>query len=207
MLTHQTLLDHVAALAARDDDLAAVVEAFGPPPLWERDEGFGTLLLLILEQQVSLASARAAFDRCAARLGGPPTPVGLLALTDEELRADGFSRQKTRYARVLADALLAGMLDLEALRALDDDAVRAALTALPGIGPWTADVYLVMALRRGDAFPAGDLALQVAAQELKRLAARPTPAELVALAEPWRPHRAVAARILWQHYLGTRGRL
>lgn len=207
MLTDDTLLAAVDALAARDADLAAVVERFGPPPLWEREEGFGTLLLLILEQQVSLASARAAFDRVTARLGGPPTPAGLLTLSDDELRADGFSRQKTRYARVLAGSLEDGSLDLAGLRSLDDDGVRRELTALPGIGPWTADVYLVMALRRPDAFPAGDLALQVAALELKRLPARPDARALECLAEQWRPHRAAAARLLWQHYLGTRGRL
>lgn len=207
MLDHETLHDAVHALARADPDLGAVVASFGVPPLWEREEGFGTLLLLILEQQVSLASARAAFERLAVRLGGPPSPAGLLALADEELRADGFSRQKTRYARALAAALADGTLDLPALRLLDDDGVRRALTALPGIGPWTADVYLVMALRRPDAFPAGDLALQVAAQELKGLPSRPGPVALEALAEPWRPHRAAAARVLWQHYLGTRGRL
>lgn len=207
MLDHDSLTDAVDALCRAHPALDRVVQAFGPPPLWEREEGFGTLLLLILEQQVSLASARAAFDRIAARLGGPPTPDGLLALSDDALRADGVSRQKTRYARVLASSLLDGSLDLVALRGLDDAAARASLTRLPGIGLWTADVYLLMALRRPDAFPAGDLALQVAAAELLGLASRPTAAELVALAEPWRPHRAVAARVLWQHYLGTRGRL
>lgn len=206
MLTQDTLRDAVDALCGADPVLAGVVNTHGMPPLWEREEGFGTLLLLILEQQVSLASARAAFDRVAARLGGEPTAEGLLSLDDDELRADGFSRQKTRYARALAGSLVDGALDLPGLRRLDDDGVRAALTALPGIGPWTADVYLVMVLRRPDAFPAGDLALQAAAQELLGLPSRPTSTELVTLAEPWRPHRATAARILWTHYLAVRGR-
>ncbi|MBM3676912.1 MAG: DNA-3-methyladenine glycosylase 2 family protein [Actinobacteria bacterium] len=207
MLDHDSLADAVRALAVDDPDLAAVVDAFGVPPLWEREQEFATLLLLILEQQVSLASARAAFDRLAARLGGAVTPAGLLALDDVALRADGFSRQKTRYARLLADAIDTGALDLPALAGLDDTDARAALMALPGIGPWTADVYLVMALRRADAFPSGDLALQVAAQEVKRLPVRPRPDDLDAVAERWRPHRAAAARILWLHYLGTRSRL
>ncbi len=207
MLDDTLLEEAVSRLASLDPDLAAVVDAFGVPPLWDRPASFETLVLLILEQQVSLASARAAYDRLAARLGGLVTPDGLSRLTDEALREDGFSRQKTRYARVLADTIATGALDLAELAAAADEDVRAALTALPGIGPWTADVYLVMALRRPDAFPVGDLALQVAAAEVKRLDARPGPAELEVVAEPWRPERAVAARILWLHYLGTRGRL
>jgi DNA-3-methyladenine glycosylase II len=207
MLDDTLLEEAVSRLASLDPDLAAVVDAFGVPPLWGRPAGFETLVLLILEQQVSLASAKAAYDRLAARLGGVVTPDGLLRLSDEELRTDGFSRQKARYARVLAASVTDGGLDLDGLGGLPDDEARAALTALPGIGPWTADVYLVMALRRPDVLPVGDLALQVAAQELKGLAARPSAAELEALAEPWCPHRATAARILWLHYLGTRGRL
>ena len=185
----------------------AVVDAFGLPPLWERDEGFGTLLLLILEQQVSLASARAAFDRVAARLGGPPTPAGLLALDDDALRADGFSRQKTRYAPRAGRLAVRATLDLAAVRTLDDDGVRAALTALPGIGPWTADVYLVMALRPARRLPGrrpraagrGPGAPGLACAALGRRARRPRRAVAAA--------PAVAARVLWLHYLGTRGRL
>jgi len=193
----------VRELAARDPDLARVVERHGVPPLWAREPGFPTLVLLVLEQQVSLASARAAFDRLLAAVG-TLSPSSFLPLDDAELRAIGFSRQKTGYTRDLAGALLDGSLDLAAVATLPDDEVRTALTRLRGIGPWTADVYLTMALRRPDAFPSADLALLVAAQRVKRLDRRPTQAELAALAEPWRPYRAVAARILWHSYLSER---
>jgi DNA-3-methyladenine glycosylase II len=163
-------------------------------------------VLLVLEQQVSLASAKAAFDRLAARLGAV-TPEGVLSLGDEELRADGFSRQKTRYARALAAAVTEGALDLDGLAALDDESARQTLVALPGIGPWTADVYLLSALRRPDVWPTGDLALQEAARVVKGLPQRPSPDALEELAEPWRPYRATAARLLWHHYLSVRGRV
>ncbi len=199
-LTETSLGDAVAELARRDPDLAAVVERHGSPPLWAREPGFPTLVLLILEQQVSLASARAAYNRLEAATG-TVTPVSLLALDDGELRTAGFSRQKAGYARALAEAMLGGAFDPDSLPDLDDDGVRRALTALKGIGPWTAEIYLLMVLRRPDAWPAGDLALATAAQQVKGLATRPSPAELVELAEAWRPWRAAAARILWHHYL------
>jgi DNA-3-methyladenine glycosylase II len=199
-LTEASLHRAVAELAQRDTDLAQIVERHGSPPLWAREPGFATLVLLILEQQVSLASARAAFNRLEAAIGAV-TPAGLLALSDEELRAVGFSRQKSGYARALADAIVAGRFDPEQLAALDDNGVRRSLTTLKGIGPWTAEIYLLMVLRRPDAWPVGDLALATAAQQVKRLAQRPTPADLLGLAEAWRPWRAVAARLLWHHYL------
>jgi DNA-3-methyladenine glycosylase II len=205
MLTEASLHDAVHHLVAQDPDLAAVVARFGPPPLWAREPGFPTLILLILEQQVSLASARAAYDRLAAAVG-EITPASVLQLDDGTLRAIGFSRQKTAYTRHLAAAIAGGRFDPHALETLSDDAVRAALIALKGIGPWTAEVYLLMALRRPDAWPHHDLGLLVAAQEVKALPQRPTPGELELLAEPWRPYRAVAARILWHHYLSTRAR-
>jgi DNA-3-methyladenine glycosylase II len=204
MLTDETLSRAVRVLARRDPHLRVVVRRHGVPPLWRREPGFATIVHLILEQQVSLASAQAAFDRLAARLGAVE-PAPFLTLDDGELRTIGFSRQKTRYARLLAESLLDGSLDLGEIAALDDDTARSRLTALTGIGPWTADVYLVMALRRPDAFPAGDLALQIAAQEVKRLPERPTAAALELLAEAWRPHRATAARLLWLQYLASRG--
>jgi DNA-3-methyladenine glycosylase II len=189
-----------AALCASDPDLASIVEAHGLPEFWAREPGFPTLVLLILEQQVSLASAKAAYDRLAARLGGV-TPEGVVGSSDEALRADGFSRQKNRYVRALSAAVLDGSLDLDAVTQLDDDAVRAALVALPGIGPWTAEVYLLSALRRPDTWPVGDIALQEATRRARRLDERPTPLELEAIGEAWRPHRASAARLLWHLYL------
>jgi len=195
----------VAGLCEADPDLAAIVERHGVPEFWAREPGFPTLVLLILEQQVSLASARAAYDRLVSRLG-ELTPRGVLDSTDEELRADGFSRQKNRYARALATAIEDGDLDLDAVTELDDVDVRTALVALPGIGPWTAEVYLLSALRRPDTWPTGDIALQEGARRAKRLDLRPAPLELEAIGEAWRPHRASAARLLWHLYLSENGR-
>ena len=192
-------------LAAHDDVLGSIVERHGFPAFWARPAGFSTLLLLILEQQVSLASARAAFNRVDARVGGV-TPEALLRLSDGELREDGFSRQKAGYARALAGAIVERTLDLDALRDLDDASVRTALVQLPGIGPWTAEVYLLSALRRPDTWPTGDLALQEATRMALSLPARPSPVELESIGERWRPHRATAARLLWHHYLSERGR-
>jgi DNA-3-methyladenine glycosylase II len=199
-LTEASLYAAVDELTQRDDDLAQVVARHGPPPLWAREPGFPTLILLILEQQVSLASARAAYNRLEAAIGAL-TPVGVLSLSDEQMRGVGFSRQKTGYARVLAESIQSGQFAPEQLTGLPDDDVRRSLTALKGIGAWTAEIYLLMVLRRPDAWPAGDLALATAAQQVKRLAQRPSPSELNDLAAAWRPWRAVAARILWHHYL------
>lgn len=201
-LTPELLISACDSLAAGDPDLAAVIERFGYPPLWPREPGFPTLLKLILEQQVSLASARAAYDRLAAAVG-EVTPESLLALDDETLRGVGFSRQKARYGRLLAQAVLDGSLDVAGLAQLDDERVRSTLQRITGIGPWTAEVYLLMVLLRPDVWPRGDVALATAAQQVKGLPARPTQNELHDLAEPWRPWRAVAARILWHHYLSA----
>src|SRR6266702_1130627 len=194
----------VRELAERDADLATVVKRYGMPPLWVREPGFPSLVYIILEQQVSLASAKAAFDRLngAAR---PLTPGRFLKLSDAELKSIGFSRQKTRYARLLALEIQKRRLDLRGMRALPDDAARKRLLALKGIGPWTADIYLLSALRRPDIWPVGDLALATAVQEVKRLRTRPSPEKLEALSTPWRPWRAVAARLFWHAYLCKRG--
>ena len=204
-LTRASLARGVAALSEADADLARVVRAYGAPPLWEREEGFPVLVLVILEQQVSLASALAAFEKLKGA-ASPLTPESFLALDDRQLRAFGFSRQKALYCRLAARAVLERELDFDALRTLDDDAARAMLLRLKGVGPWTAEIYLLRALLRPDAWPAGDLALQLAAREVKRLPARPSAAELDELAEAWRPWRAVAARLLWLHYLKRRER-
>ena len=152
---------------------------------------------------MSLASARVAFTRLLS-LASPLTPERFLALDDAELKGAGFSRQKTLYGRHLAEAVAGGELNLEAFGGMDDAEVKARLTRVKGIGSWTADIYLLMSLRRPDAWPAGDLALAVAMQEVKRLASRPTPPELTAIAEAWRPWRAVGARLLWNYYLKRR---
>jgi len=202
-LTEASLAEAVDALAARDPVLGDIVARFGRPPLWAREPGFPTLIHLVLEQQVSLASAQAAFDRLRAA-ADPLTPGALLRLDDGQLLAIWFSRQKARYARAIATALEAGALDLDALPRLDDPAVDAELTALPGIGPWTATIYRLMVLLRPDAWPVHDIALAQAIAEVRGLARRPGADEMSALAEGWRPWRAVAARILWHHYLSVR---
>jgi DNA-3-methyladenine glycosylase II len=201
-LTEARLLVAVRELAAADPALGAVVERFGPPPLWAREPGFPTLVHLILEQQVSLASAQAAFDRLRAA-ADPLTPRSMLRLDDAQLLAVGFSRQKARYARALASAVEDGSMDIDGLASLDDDAVDASLTALPGIGPWTSTIYRLMVLGRPDAWPVHDIALAQALAEVRGLDARPDATAMLTLAEAWRPWRAVAARILWHHYLST----
>ncbi len=193
-------------LTAGDPDLARLVEAHGMPALWLRPPGFASLVLFILEQQVSLASGAAAYRRVLSRIAAM-TPSGLLATTPAELREDGVSRQKDRYLRALAEAVENGTLDLHALSTLPDDAVRAALVALPGIGTWTADVYLLACLARPDLWPVGDRALQVATAEALGLDRVPTQSELVEIGERWRPHRSSAARLLWHAYLARRGRV
>lgn len=201
-LTKRSLAIAAKKLAGATSHFQRVIAAHGLPPLWAREPGFATLIHIILEQQVSLASARAAFNKLESALG-EVTPAAFLTLDDARLKAIGFSRQKTRYGRELANAVIAGALDLDALHTLPDDTVRMQLTTVKGIGQWTTDIYLLMALRRRDVFPKGDLALLIAAQRLFELPARPSPTELEAMAEAWRPHRATAARILWHFYLSN----
>jgi DNA-3-methyladenine glycosylase II len=204
-LTHRSLVNAVKELAKADPALAASVERYGTPPLWGREPSYATLIHLILEQQVSLASARAAFDRLDATLGGSISPRGFLTLSDSELRTIGFSRQKAGYARDLAMAISDGF-DLDGLAHRSDEEVRASLMRLRGIGRWTADIYLIMCLRRPDVWPHGDQALATAGRELLELPTQPSFDELEHRARSWRPHRATAARILWHHYLSVRGR-
>jgi DNA-3-methyladenine glycosylase II len=204
-LTEDRLLVAVEELAARDPDIAGIVARYGPPPLWDREPGFPTLLHIILEQQVSLASASAAFDRLRAA-AEPLTPERFLELTDEALLRIGFSRQKARYGRALAVAIRSGALDLDGLGGLDDIAVHEALQAVPGIGPWTSTIYLLMVLGRPDVWPAGDIALAAAVGEVKGLGHRPDATEMIAVGEAWRPWRSVAARLFWHDYLSRRGR-
>lgn len=199
-MTVEELNRAAGILARRDPALARVVERLGPPPLWDREPGFPTLVRIILEQQVSLASAKAAFDKLVEAVF-PLEPAAFLELDDAMLRRIGFSGQKGRYCRELASAVLEGSLDVEALTAQPEDLVRAELTSVAGIGRWTADIYLLMALGRRDIWPQGDLALKTALQELKSLPSTPSTAEFEVLGEPWRPWRSAAARLLWHHYL------
>ena len=199
-LTPERIREAVRHLAARDPDLARLLERHGPPPLWGRPRGFASLVRIILEQQVSLASARAVHNRLVATLGDP-TPQRLLAAGLETLRGCGLTRQKAAYCHRLAAAVLDGELDLAAIAHLDDTAAIEALTRHDGIGPWTAQIYLLMSLRRPDIWPAGDLALVLSVRAVKRLRRPPSRDRIEAIAEAWRPWRAVAARMLWQHYL------
>lgn len=202
-LINETNLSTISRrLAKRDEELARVLDLYGPPPLWAREPGFPTLVKIILEQQVSLASAKACFDKLCARVGSL-TPENVLSSTDYELKTDGFSRQKTAYARHLAEAVINKSIDLDALRSLPDDAVRSEMTKLKGIGEWTSDIYLLMALRRPDVMPKGDIALHTAWHRLSGKP-RPTAVEFIRSSETWRPYRSVAARLLWHFYLSER---
>jgi DNA-3-methyladenine glycosylase II len=189
-------------LSAKDKDLEKIIRSYGYPPLWSREPGFETLVHIILEQQVSLASAKAALDKLKRRI--PVTPEKILQLTDEEMKDCYFSRQKTVYARHLAEAVLSGSLAIQALNKLKDDEVRTAMKAIKGIGDWTADVYLMMALQRTDCFPAGDIALVKSIKAVKGLPANCSKEEILAKADEWRPCRTIAAYLLWHGYLSER---
>ena len=204
-LDEAALARAVRALARTEPRFAHIVKRHGPPPLWRREPGFETLALLMLEQQVSLAQARAMYARIASAIG-TVTPANVAMLGESGLCALGVTRQKSAYLAALADQLERKALDLDALAALPDLDAAAALDALLGVGPWTAQCYLLFALRRSDVFPAADLALLEAVRQLWRLRARPSPEALARRASAWRPHRAVAARLLWHHYLSERGR-
>ena len=202
-LNEQNLAEICRKLAKSDADLAFIFRAFGTPPLWKREASFATLVHIILEQQVSLASALSAFNKLKETLGAI-TPEGVLSLTDEELKAAYFSRQKTVYARELSKAVLDGTLDLERLENLSDVEAKSELKKIKGIGDWTSDIYLLMALLRPDVMPKGDLALHIAWKKLKNLEHAPNSDEFQIIAERWKPFRAVAARLLWHFYLSVR---
>lgn len=190
-------------LSEADADLAFIYRTYGAPPLWKREASFATLVHIVLEQQVSLASALAAFNKLQEKLG-EITPEAVLALSDEELKAVYFSRQKTVYARELARSITNKNLDLQRLEILPDAEVKHELKKIKGIGDWTADIYLLMALLRPDVMPKGDLALHVAWQRLKKAEKRPNADEFLLIAEKWKPFRAIAARLLWHFYLSEK---
>jgi DNA-3-methyladenine glycosylase II len=191
-------------LARRDRELESVIGQYGYPPMWTRPGTFQTLVLTILEQQVSLASAYAAFKKLRDRLGFV-TPAKLLSLTDEELRACYFSRQKMVYARELANAIISRKLRLKKLATSSNEEIREELKKIKGIGDWTVDVYLMHALQRTDLFPLGDIALVNSLKTVKRLQPGISKEEMLAIAEPWRPYRTIAAMILWHAYIRERG--
>lgn len=202
-LTQQTLALAARELAARDALLANIHATYGDPPLWQRAAGFRTLVHIILEQQVSLSSAKSMLLRLEREIQ-PFTAERFIALGEMHLRGLGVTRQKSAYLLHLSESIVSGELSLRKLVTLNDEQVLGQLTRIKGIGLWSANIYLLMAMRRADIWPAGDLALAVAIKELKGLPARPSHEELELIAEQWRPHRAVAARMLWQYYLGRK---
>lgn len=187
-------------LAEQDADLKAIIDQYGLPPMWNRKPNFETLVHIILEQQVSLASALAALRKLQERIG-VITPQKLLALSDAELRACYFSRQKTTYVRCLAAVVQNKQLKLAQLANLSNEQVHQQLTAIKGIGQWTTDVYLMMALQRGDLFPTGDIALINSIKTVKRLPKETSKEKIVTIAENWRPWRTLGAFLLWHDYL------
>ncbi len=189
-------------LATNDTDLAAIVKTYGYPPFWSRPNSFETLVHIILEQQVSLASALSALNKLKERLQ-ELTPARVLLLTDEEMKACYVSRQKAGYIRYLAEALLSGSLNLPDLENIPDDEVRTRLTSLKGIGNWTADVYLMFVLQHADVFPIGDLAAVNALKRVKNLPPDISRQQLLEVASKWQPYRTIATMLLWHFYLST----
>lgn len=190
-------------LARKDKDLAGIISTYGYPPMWVRPNTFQTMILFILEQQVSLASAYAAFKKLREMIGFV-TPAKILGMTDEALRACYFSRQKIIYARELATAVQKRQIRLKKMHSLHDDDVREQLIRIKGIGHWTVDVYLMHALQRTDLFPLGDIALVNSLKETKKLPKDISREKMLKIAERWRPYRTIASMILWHSYIKKR---
>jgi DNA-3-methyladenine glycosylase II len=195
----------LAALAAADPRFDAVIAKSGRPPLRRRADGYAGLAATVVSQQLSTASAAAIWGRIVAAFD-PVTPEAIVKARPQKLARLGLSRPKIKALKEIARAVIRGEPDLKALGDLAADEAHAALTAVHGIGPWTADIYLLSCLGHADAWPAGDLALQEAARLAFGLAQRPSTKDMLPLAEAWRPHRAVAARVLWSYYRAVKGR-
>ena len=187
-------------LAESDADLAAIILSHGYPPMWNRPNTFETMVHFILEQQVSLASALSALNKLRDKIK-EITPQKVLRLSDEELKACYFSRQKTGYVRYLAESLISGQVDLQSFPNLPDDEVRTTLVTLKGIGNWTVDVYLIFVLQRADIFPLGDLAAVNALKRIKHLPKDTHRDSLLPVIDRWKPHRTIATMLLWHYYL------
>jgi DNA-3-methyladenine glycosylase II len=190
-------------LAKKDKHLKKILQQHGYPPMWQREPNFETLIHIILEQQVSLASAKAALNKLKEKIG-TITPKKLLALTDAEMKACYFSRQKIIYARHLAQSIVNRELSIKKLNSLHDDEIRNELKKIKGIGDWTVDVFLLMALQRTNIFPTGDLAMMNSLKKVKQLSPKITKEEIIVIAESWKPHRSIATMILWHSYLEER---
>ncbi len=192
-------------LGRKDKELGKIVSIYGYPPMWVRPQGFSTLINIILEQQVSLASAKAAFNKLKEKTGSI-TPVNVLKLSDTEMKACYFSRQKMVYARHLAETLIDKKIKIRKLAGNNDDDVRTTLKQVKGIGDWTVDIYLMFAMQRADIFPTGDLAMMNSLKKIKNLKPTTTKENILAIAETWRPYRSVATYLLWHNYLEERKR-
>ena len=191
-------------LADKDESLRSIIETYGLPPMWTRPATFQTLILTILEQQVSLAAAFAAYKKLRAKIGFV-TPKKILSMSDEELRACYFTRQKIVYARGLAKAIIDKNITIKKFVELTDDEVRSSLIQLKGIGHWTVDVFLIHALQRSDIFPLGDIALVNSLKLIKQLPPDTTKEAMLAIAESWRPYRTIASMLLWHAYIQRKG--
>lgn len=199
-LNDERLAGATKSVAMLDEDMARILDKLGSPPLWAREQGFVTLVRIILEQQVSLVSADAMFRRLSGKIE-PLTPASVLTAGAPFMRSFGVTRQKAAYFINLAEAIQSGQLELDGLDRQSDESVTEKLTTVKGIGPWTARIYLLMALCRPDVWPVGDIALATAVKNLKGLTKRPTQVELSDIALAWQPYRATAARMLWHYYL------
>lgn len=203
-LTTESLAAAAELLAERDRHLASIYRVHGVPPMWARRPGFETLLRIILEQQVSLISARSMFKRLRSNID-TFTAEGFIAFGEQNLRALGVTRQKAHYCVQIATAFTNG--DLRKIAGLSDEEAHAVLLRIKGVGPWTANIYLLMALKRPDIWPDGDIALASATGRVQKMKTRPSFVQLARIAERWRPYRSVAARMLWQYYLAEQNRL
>jgi DNA-3-methyladenine glycosylase II len=190
-------------LAKRDKDLKAIITKYKYPPFWSRPNTFESLVHIILEQQVSLASALATLNKLKEKIK-KITPANVLALTDEELRACYFSRQKTIYVRLLAEAIINKNISLEKFASMNDEMIRQQLTSIKGIGNWTVDIYLIFIVHHPDVFPLGDLAAVNALKKIKNLPATCSKEDIIAVAEQWKPYRTIAVMLLWHFYLEER---
>ncbi len=201
-MTPEFIRDALDDIATRDADLATALQEFGYPAPRIREPGFGSLINIIIGQQVSVHAAAAIRGRLEAAVN-PLTPETFLAAGDDAIRAVGFSNRKVEYGKGLAETILNGTLETERLAELDDDEVTKVLTGIRGLGRWSADIYMLFALGRADAWPLDDLAIQVAVQKLKRMRKRPDRKRMEAVAKRWRPYRGVAALFLWHYYKGA----
>ncbi|WP_293311261.1 DNA-3-methyladenine glycosylase family protein [Pedobacter sp. UBA5917] len=200
----QTNFHQLCDLAGgRDVDLQAILDRYGYPPFWSRPNTFESLVHIILEQQVSLASALATLNKLKEKIG-EITPARLLLLTDQELRDCYFSRQKTVYARHLAENIISGALSLREMETMDDSAIRNQLKTIKGIGDWTVDIYLIFMLHHTDVFPIGDLAAVNSLKKIKGLAAGVIKEEVLTVADQFKPYRTIAVMLLWHVYLEER---